>query len=137
MRTSTDSNWAIRQISSKPSHPPVSVPQGPLAMIILIPLVSTSEAATSGHGNLGGRRIFWTARYDPEAFTPRTPIIWPGKRDAEGTAERLSGTRAPPPRRRDVSRTRLVRVGLAVVVGGSKQIRPTATISFYPVNKEW
>jgi hypothetical protein len=55
----------------------------------------------------------------------------PGKREKEGTEVRFRETREPAPRRRDVSRTREVEVGRAVVVGGSKQIRPTATISFY------
>lgn len=45
--------------------------------------------------------------------------------------KRFMGIREPPPRRREVSRTRLVIVGLAVVVGGSRQILPTATISFF------
>ena len=58
-------------------------------------------------------------------------MTWPGKREKDGREERLRGTREPAPRRRDVSRTRLVDVGRAVVVGGSKQILPTATISFY------
>ena len=61
-------------------------------------------------------------------------MTWPGKRENEGKEDRLRGTREPAPRRRDVSRTRLVAVGRAVVVGGSRQIRPTATISFYFVN---
>jgi len=51
MRTSTDSSLATRHISSKPSHPPVSVPQGPLATTILTPLVINSELLTSGHGS--------------------------------------------------------------------------------------
>ena len=48
-----------------------------------------------------------------------------------GRSKDLGGLREPPPRRREVSRTRLVTVGLAVVVGGSRQILPTATISFF------
>jgi len=54
--------------------------------------------------------------------------------------ERLRGIRDPAPNRREVSIARLVAVGRAVVVGGSKQILPTTTISFYGINTggiEW
>lgn len=72
----------------------------------------------------------WTAKYDPEAFTPRRPTTCPGNKENDGTFERLRGTRDPAPNRREVSIARLVAVGRAVVVGGSKQILPTTTISF-------
>jgi hypothetical protein len=85
----------------------------------------------SGQANLLGVRISCTERYSPEALTPRTPRTCPGKREKDGIEERFSETLAPAPRRRDVSRTKLVGVGREIVLGGSRQIRPNATISFY------